>query len=79
MINCPENEKEPEIQIGNPTDVKHVAHIGNDGPFNNAPSWVWLIVFIMAYYVMVLLTKIFDNSFVALLTIFFWQTFFISI
>ncbi|KAM7485376.1 hypothetical protein LguiA_001385 [Lonicera macranthoides] len=35
-----ENEKEPEIQIGNPTDVKHVAHIGNDGPFNNAPSWM---------------------------------------
>ncbi|XP_010552062.1 PREDICTED: CRIB domain-containing protein RIC5-like [Tarenaya hassleriana] len=26
-----ENEKEPKIQIGNPTDVKHVAHIGWEG------------------------------------------------
>jgi hypothetical protein len=44
--------KEPEMQIGFPTDVKHVAHIGWDGPgstnnntSNNnnaggAPSWV---------------------------------------
>lgn len=46
--------KEPEMQIGFPTDVKHVAHIGWDGPgtatnttttTNNnnsggAPSWV---------------------------------------
>lgn len=37
-----ENEKEPEMQIGLPTDVKHVAHIGWDGPssVNSAPSWV---------------------------------------
>ncbi|KAM7258200.1 hypothetical protein ACFE04_013941 [Oxalis oulophora] len=35
------NEKEPEMQIGNPTDVKHVAHIGWDGPsVNSAPSWM---------------------------------------
>ena len=26
------DEKEPEMQIGYPTDVKHVAHIGWDGP-----------------------------------------------
>jgi hypothetical protein len=41
--------KEPELQIGFPTDVKHVAHIGWDGPSttttnnNNAaaaPTWV---------------------------------------
>jgi len=42
--------KEPEMQIGFPTDVKHVAHIGWDGPGSNnnnsnnnaggAPSWV---------------------------------------
>ncbi|XP_062187901.1 CRIB domain-containing protein RIC7-like [Phragmites australis] len=41
--------KEPEMQIGFPTDVKHVAHIGWDGPSatnnnnNNAagaPSWM---------------------------------------
>ncbi|XP_038899999.1 CRIB domain-containing protein RIC7-like isoform X1 [Benincasa hispida] len=37
------DEKEPEMQIGLPTDVKHVAHIGWDGPSgnqNNTPSWV---------------------------------------
>ncbi|XP_051118869.1 CRIB domain-containing protein RIC6-like [Andrographis paniculata] len=35
-----EEEKEDEIQIGLPTDVKHVAHIGSDGPSNDAPSWM---------------------------------------
>ncbi|KAK2363850.1 CRIB domain-containing protein RIC7 [Trifolium repens] len=33
-------EKEQEIEIGNPTDVKHVAHIGWDGPTDNNPSWM---------------------------------------
>ncbi|MBA0629007.1 hypothetical protein Godav_023631 [Gossypium davidsonii] len=28
------------MQIGNPTDVKHVAHIGMDGPSANKPSWM---------------------------------------
>lgn len=37
-----EEEDEPEMQIGYPTDVKHVAHIGSDGPDNNSgPSWVY--------------------------------------
>ncbi|TKY52759.1 CRIB domain-containing protein RIC7 [Spatholobus suberectus] len=35
-----ENEKEQDIQIGYPTDVKHVAHIGWDGPSVNSPSWM---------------------------------------
>ncbi|KAK4791823.1 hypothetical protein SAY86_032236 [Trapa natans] len=36
-----DNEKRQEIQIGNPTDVKHVAHIGWDGPStNSAPAWM---------------------------------------
>uniref|UniRef100_A0A2C9USZ6 CRIB domain-containing protein n=1 Tax=Manihot esculenta TaxID=3983 RepID=A0A2C9USZ6_MANES len=35
-----ENEKEAEMQIGLPTDVKHVAHIGWDGPAVNSPSWM---------------------------------------
>ncbi|XP_021910912.1 CRIB domain-containing protein RIC5 [Carica papaya] len=35
-----EEEKEPEMQIGFPTDVKHVAHIGWDGPSANSPSWM---------------------------------------
>ncbi|KAJ0239150.1 CRIB domain-containing protein RIC6 [Hirschfeldia incana] len=35
--------KEEEIEIGNPTDVKHVSHIGWDGPSAtpaSAPSWM---------------------------------------
>ncbi|KAI4342665.1 hypothetical protein MLD38_027259 [Melastoma candidum] len=33
--------KEPELQIGLPTDVKHVAHIGGAGPSSNmTPSWM---------------------------------------
>ncbi|CAH8389361.1 unnamed protein product [Eruca vesicaria subsp. sativa] len=35
-----DEEKEEEMKIGFPTDVKHVAHIGNDGPSTNAPSWM---------------------------------------
>lgn len=34
------NEKEQEMQIGFPTDVKHVAHIGWDGPALSQPSWM---------------------------------------
>ncbi|KAG6638969.1 hypothetical protein I3843_10G066600 [Carya illinoinensis] len=32
--------KEREIEIGYPTDVKHVAHIGLDGQSGSAPSWM---------------------------------------
>ncbi|PIN13761.1 hypothetical protein CDL12_13624 [Handroanthus impetiginosus] len=32
--------KDREMEIGNPTDVKHVAHIGWDGPSGSAPSWM---------------------------------------
>ncbi|MFS7930449.1 putative CRIB domain-containing protein [Helianthus anomalus] len=35
-----DEEEEPEIQIGMPTDVKHVAHIGADGPATESPSWM---------------------------------------
>lgn len=35
-----EEEKEEEFQIGLPTDVKHVAHIGWDGPSVDSPNWV---------------------------------------
>ncbi|KAJ4894382.1 CRIB domain-containing protein RIC5 [Raphanus sativus] len=35
-----EDAKEPEIQIGEPTDVKHVAHIGWEGPSATTPSWM---------------------------------------
>ncbi|PKA65218.1 hypothetical protein AXF42_Ash013339 [Apostasia shenzhenica] len=34
------DSKEHVMQIGYPTDVKHVAHIGWDGPSATAPSWV---------------------------------------
>ncbi|KAM7254953.1 hypothetical protein ACFE04_020194 [Oxalis oulophora] len=32
--------KDKEIQIGTPTDVKHVAHIGLDCPPGTTPSWM---------------------------------------
>ncbi|KAF5742189.1 hypothetical protein HS088_TW09G00231 [Tripterygium wilfordii] len=32
--------KDREMEIGYPTDVKHVAHIGWDGPSGSAPSWM---------------------------------------
>lgn len=32
--------KEREMEIGYPTDVKHVAHVGLDGRSGSAPSWV---------------------------------------
>lgn len=32
--------KEREMEIGYPTDVKHVAHIGWNGPSGSAPSWM---------------------------------------
>ncbi|KAK9057392.1 hypothetical protein SSX86_022227 [Deinandra increscens subsp. villosa] len=35
-----EEEKKQEIQIGGPTDVKHVAHYGCDGPAQESPSWM---------------------------------------
>ncbi|KAK4441573.1 CRIB domain-containing protein RIC6 [Sesamum alatum] len=35
-----DEEKEQDIQIGLPTDVKHVAHIGWDGPKVDSPSWM---------------------------------------
>ncbi|XP_042513319.1 CRIB domain-containing protein RIC7-like [Macadamia integrifolia] len=34
------NGKEQEMEIGYPTDVKHVAHIGWDGPSKESPSWM---------------------------------------
>ncbi|RAL49620.1 unnamed protein product [Cuscuta campestris] len=33
-------DREIEIEIGVPTDVKHVAHIGWDGQAGNAPTWM---------------------------------------
>ncbi|KAK8934416.1 hypothetical protein KSP39_PZI014893 [Platanthera zijinensis] len=32
--------KEQEMEIGYPTDVKHVAHIGWDGPSIGGPTWM---------------------------------------
>ncbi|KAK6154655.1 hypothetical protein DH2020_008903 [Rehmannia glutinosa] len=32
--------KEREMEIGHPTDVKHVAHIGWEGPSGSAPTWM---------------------------------------
>ncbi|KAI4312017.1 hypothetical protein MLD38_036875 [Melastoma candidum] len=33
-------EQEIEMEIGCPTDVKHVTHIGWDGPSGNGPAWM---------------------------------------
>ncbi|KAL3820678.1 hypothetical protein ACJIZ3_006583 [Penstemon smallii] len=33
-------KEDREIDIGFPTDVKHVAHIGWDGPSGTAPTWM---------------------------------------
>lgn len=38
-----EDEKKQDIQIGGPTDVKHVAHYGCDGSYEEAPSWVCMM------------------------------------
>ncbi|KAF8038283.1 hypothetical protein BT93_B0974 [Corymbia citriodora subsp. variegata] len=36
-----DEKEEPEMKIGYPTDVKHVSHIGWDGPsVKNSPSWM---------------------------------------
>ncbi|RWW13480.1 hypothetical protein GW17_00022795 [Ensete ventricosum] len=35
----PMDGKDQEMQIGHPTDVKHVAHVGCDGSSNHSPSW----------------------------------------
>ncbi|XP_074298382.1 CRIB domain-containing protein RIC10-like [Silene latifolia] len=32
--------KERELEIGSPTDVKHVAHIGWNSPDSTSPSWM---------------------------------------
>ncbi|KAF3558078.1 hypothetical protein F2Q69_00013751, partial [Brassica cretica] len=34
------NEEEDEMEIGYPTDVRHVSHIGWDSSPSSAPSWV---------------------------------------
>lgn len=39
-LHADEDNKQDDIQIGFPTDVKHVAHIGWDGPTIDSPSWV---------------------------------------
>ncbi|KAL7142782.1 hypothetical protein ABFS83_08G147000 [Erythranthe nasuta] len=33
-------DREMEMEIGGPTDVKHVAHIGWEGPSGSAPTWM---------------------------------------
>lgn len=41
--------KDREMEIGYPTDVKHVAHIGWDGQSGTAPSSVCHIVHIFVF------------------------------
>lgn len=44
--------KEREMEIGYPTDVKHVAHIGWDGHSGSAPSWVCCLQFLAFHHLM---------------------------
>lgn len=39
-IKITDEKEDGEIEIGFPTDVKHVAHIGLDGPSASTPTWV---------------------------------------
>lgn len=39
-----------ELDIGYPTDVKHVAHIGWDGPSINGPGWVYIYTLLSEYF-----------------------------
>lgn len=41
--------KEHEMEIGLPTDVKHVSHIGWDRSSDHAPSWVCYDINIYTY------------------------------
>lgn len=59
-----DNEKEQDMQIGYPTDVKHVAHIGWDGPSVNSPSWVRdciIFIFIFTFFCQIYLCLDFLN------------------
>lgn len=44
--------KDRDMEIGYPTDVKHVAHIGldNSSPSASAPSWVCILSLIFFFY-----------------------------
>lgn len=44
------DSKEPEMEIGLPTDVKHVSHIGLEGASANQPSWVCHFSLLVAGY-----------------------------
>ncbi|KAI4371665.1 hypothetical protein MLD38_009991 [Melastoma candidum] len=35
-----DEDEEEEMEIGLPTDVKHVAHIGGDDPLGSGPAWM---------------------------------------
>lgn len=56
-----DEDKDKDIQIGIPTDVKHVAHIGWDGPssssLDNSPSWVRIYMFCNINYMPYILHK----------------------
>lgn len=57
IITFADQPKEPEMQIGLPTDVKHVAHIGWDGPSAADPSWVISVFFSHCLKQLILLEK----------------------
>lgn len=53
--------KDRDMEIGYPTDVKHVAHIGldNSSPSASAPSWVCILSLIFFFLLLAILITIF--------------------
>lgn len=45
-LNFVDVEEEEEMEIGYPTDVRHVSHIGWDSSSSSAPSWVRIFFFL---------------------------------
>ncbi|CAD6246932.1 unnamed protein product [Miscanthus lutarioriparius] len=50
--------KEHQMEIGYPTDVKHVAHIGWDSPTGSAASPSWILTSLEIYHPLVYFPKV---------------------
>nr|XP_010931823.1 CRIB domain-containing protein RIC10 [Elaeis guineensis] len=55
-------QKEHEMEIGYPTDVRHVAHVGWDNPYGSAPAWVKIALHCMMAWTNALLSEFKTSS-----------------
>lgn len=62
--------KEHEMEIGPPTNVKHVAHVGFGSQFGASPSWVSLIIINGVQNIIVFFLSVDFWSYVLLLDLF---------